>query len=187
MKQEVLIAGFGGQGILLAGQIMAEAAMVEGLYATWFPSYGPEMRGGTANCITIFSDEEIGSPIAAKYDIVIVMNQPSLEKFAPRVRPGGILLVNSTMVPVKSERSDIRAIYIPAGEIAREIGEERVSNVVMLGAFLGVCPELAPSGVEQAIASLIGRKRPEAIPVNRRALEAGRSAALEHPEALLHA
>ncbi len=174
MKQETLIAGFGGQGILLIGQLLAEAAMRQGLHATWFPSYGPEMRGGTANCTTIYADDEIGSPIASHYDNVIVMNQPSLERFGPRVRPGGTLLVNATMVPIRAERDDIVVSYVPTGELATESGGEKFSNVVMLGVFLALRPELRHECVADAIRGLIGKKRPELIDPNLRALALGR-------------
>jgi 2-oxoglutarate ferredoxin oxidoreductase subunit gamma len=176
MKQEVLIAGFGGQGILLIGQLLAEAAMREGLFATWFPSYGPEMRGGTANCTTIYSDEEIGSPIAARVDLAIVMNQPSLERFGRIVRPGGLLLVNQDMVPTTCDREDIRIAYIRAAQLAAGAGAERVSNVVMLGALLGVAPGIRISTVDEAIREVIGRKRPDLIEVNLRALRVGSEA-----------
>lgn len=179
MKEEVLIAGFGGQGILLMGQLLAEAAMQEELYATWFPSYGPEMRGGTANCTVVFSSEEIGSPIAAQYSVVIAMNQPSLERFAPRVRSGGVLLVNASMVPVPYEREGITVLYIPAAEIAHDLGQPKVGNVVMLGSLLGARPALPIGAVEAAIRTVIGRKHADAIDVNLSALWAGRDAALE--------
>ncbi|MCK6457080.1 MAG: 2-oxoacid:acceptor oxidoreductase family protein [Phycisphaerae bacterium] len=179
MKEEVLIAGFGGQGILLMGQLLAEAAMQEELYATWFPSYGPEMRGGTANCTVVFSSEEIGSPIAAQYSVVIAMNQPSLERFAPRVRSGGVLLVNASMVPVPYEREGITVLYIPAAEIAHDLGQPKVGNVVMLGSLLGARPALPIGAVEAAIRTVIGRKHADAIDVNLSALCAGRDAALE--------
>jgi 2-oxoglutarate ferredoxin oxidoreductase subunit gamma len=178
MKKEVIIAGFGGQGILLMGRLLAEAAMNDGYHATWFPSYGPEMRGGTANCMTIFSDEEIGSPIAAQYDVVIAMNQPSLERFEPRVRAGGVLLVNSSMVPIKSDRRDVSAVYIPAVSIAGQLAQEKVANVVMLGALLAVCPTPQVSAYEQAIGSLIGLKKPDLVKINLAALHAGRQAAM---------
>lgn len=177
MKQEVLIAGFGGQGILLMGQLMAEAAMRQNYYATWFPSYGPEMRGGTANCVTIFSDEEIGSPISSMYDTVIVMNQPSLERFAKRVRPGGHLLVNSSIIPIRCERTDISVLYIAANDIARDAGSERFANVVMLGAFLAGRPELRTEIVEKTIEAVIGAKKPDVVRGNVSALRAGIGAA----------
>ncbi|MBK8270929.1 MAG: 2-oxoacid:acceptor oxidoreductase family protein [Planctomycetes bacterium] len=177
MKRDVLIAGFGGQGVLLMGQLLAEAAMDEGFHVTWFPSYGPEMRGGTANCTTVYSDEEIGSPISSKYDFVIAMNQPSMERFAPRVRTGGFLLVNASMVPVRCSDQSISAIYVPTAEIAREVGNERVGNVVMLGALLGLDAGLGLESLAGAIERVIGKKRPDAIEANLAALHAGRAAA----------
>ena len=182
MKKEILIAGFGGQGILLMGRLLAEASMNDGYHATWFPSYGPEMRGGTANCTTIFSDEEIGSPIAATYDVAIAMNQPSLERFGPLVRPGGVLLVNSSMIPVKSDRRDIQLVDVPTLEIAGRIGQERVANVVMLGAFLAVYSMPTEAACHRAVESLIGKKKPQLVQTNILALQAGREAA----EAQLH-
>lgn len=173
MRQDVLIAGFGGQGILLMGQLIAEAALEEGLFVTWFPSYGPEMRGGTANCTTVYSDAEIGSPIAARYDVVIAMNQPSMERFAPCVRKGGTLLVNQSMVPAGFERDDMNVVYVPAADIARTVGSERVGNVVMLGAFLGLDPGLGLQSFDEAVKRVIGKKRPEIVESNLLALRAG--------------
>ncbi len=178
MKRSVLVAGFGGQGILLIGQLMAEAAMRDGFYTTWFPSYGPEMRGGTANCTTIYSDQEIGSPIAAEYDALIVMNQPSLERFGPQVRPGGVVLVNSSMVPTRLGRTHISELYLPARDIARAAGNERAANVVMLGAYMGFDGTLSEAAVDLAITAVIGKKHPELIEVNRAAVRAGRLAAV---------
>jgi len=185
MKRSVLVAGFGGQGILLIGQLMAEAAMRDSFYTTWFPSYGPEMRGGTANCTTIYSDQEIGSPIAAEYDAVIVMNQPSLERFGPQVRPGGALLVNASMVPTRLGRSYISELYLPARDIARAAGNERAANVVMLGAYMGFDGSLSETAVDLAITAVVGKKHPELIEVNRAAVRAGRLAAVS--EAVVNA
>jgi 2-oxoglutarate ferredoxin oxidoreductase subunit gamma len=169
----VLIAGFGGQGILLVGQILADAAMKAGFHTTWFPSYGPEMRGGTANCTTIFSDEEIGSPIASTYDILIAMNQPSLERFAPSVRPGGAVLVNASMVPIRCEREGVTALHIPAADLARAAGSERVANMLMLGAVLSVQNDLRQEWLERAVAAVVGRKHAELIEANLAAIRAG--------------
>lgn len=173
MKEDAIIAGFGGQGILLMGQLLAETALRQGFHTTWFPSYGPEMRGGTANCTTMWSDEEIGSPICAAYTVAVVMNQPSLERFAPRVLPGELLLVNETMVPVRCPRRDISMVYVPAGEIARNAGNEKVANVVMLGALLGLRPTLRLADMAAAIESAIGAKYPQLVAVNQAALQAG--------------
>lgn len=184
MKEEILIAGFGGQGVLLMGQILAEAAMKAGCHATWFPSYGPEMRGGTANCTTIFSDEEIGSPIAAEYDGVIAMNQPSVERFGPKVRAGGHLVVNESMVPIRYQREGIHVVYVPAADLARELGSERVVNIVMLGGLLGLRQALPDEAIEAAIAAVIGKKRPELIEINCAAVRLGRKAAEEQLSAV---
>jgi len=177
MKRVVLVAGFGGQGILLIGQILAEAAMRDGYHTTWFPSYGPEMRGGTANCTTIYSNDEIGSPIESTYDVVIAMNQPSLERFGPKVRPGGALLVNSSMVPVRLGRQDILEKYISAMEIARRAGNERAANVVMLGALQALSGALTQDSLDAAISAIVGKKHASLVNVNLAALEAGRVAA----------
>ncbi len=177
MKRDVLVAGFGGQGILLMGQLLAEAAMRQNYYATWFPSYGPEMRGGTANCITMYADEEIGSPISASYDVVVVMNQPSLERFAPSVRPGGLLLINESLIPIRCERDDIECLYVPANQLARELGNERFANVIMLGAYLARAPELRADLVQRTIECVLGAKKPELVESNLRALRAGMQAA----------
>lgn len=173
MIQRVLIAGFGGQGILLIGQILADAAMKQGYHTTWFPSYGPEMRGGTANCTTIFSDDEIGSPISAMFDILIAMNQPSLERFVPAIRPGGAVLVNSSMVPIRCDRSEITALHVPAADLARQAGNERVANMVMLGTLLAVQDDLKQEWLERAVAAVVGKKHAELIEANLAAIRAG--------------
>lgn len=177
MKRVVLIAGFGGQGILLIGQILADAAMRDGFHTTWFPSYGPEMRGGTANCTTVYSDDEIGSPIESTYDVVIAMNQPSLERFGPKVRPGGALLVNASMVPVRLGRHDILEKYIPARDLARNAGNERSANVVMLGALRALGGTVSKEALAAAISAIIGKKHSELVAVNLAALDAGCAAA----------
>lgn len=176
MQLQTLIAGFGGQGILLMGQMLAEAAMDEGYHATWFPSYGPEMRGGTANCATIIADDEIGAPISLHYDAVIVMNEPSQQRFAPVVRPGGLLLANEDMIPVRCPRTDIEAVQVPVNRLAREAGNERTANVVMLGALLTLRPVVSIEALERAIRKRIGAKRPDALEANFNALRLGAQA-----------
>lgn len=175
MTEEVLIAGFGGQGILIMGQVMAHAAMNEGLHATFFPSYGPEMRGGTANCTVVFSTDEIGSPIASAYDSLIVMNRPSLERFEPRLRPGGLLVLNTAIIPIDPQRSDIHVVRVAANDIAREIGDERAANMVMLGAFCAHRPVLSPDAVEVAVREAFAAKGEEVVELNLAALAAGRT------------
>ncbi len=136
--QEAIFAGFGGQGVLFAGQLLAYAGMSEGLHVTWIPSYGPEMRGGTANCTVILSEDEIGAPVISHPLSAIVFNAPSMEKYAPLVRPGGLLLVNASLIAAKTSRDDLRALYIPASDIATELGNIRIANMVLLGAYIAV-------------------------------------------------
>lgn len=159
MLEENLFAGFGGQGVLAMGKLLAQAAMDQGLCASWLPSYGPEMRGGTANCIVAFSDDEIGSPLAATYDAVVVMNQPSLEKFEPHVKPGGTLVINSSMIPVKATRNDIDVFYISANDIAERItGGQRSANIAALGGLHGVRPRLTDDALLGAIRAVFASK-----------------------------
>ncbi len=136
MTTEILLAGFGGQGILFAGKQLAKTAMHEGKCVSWLPSYGPEMRGGSANCSVIISDKEIGSPIINRPDILIAFNLPSFDKFEPKIKEGGLLIANSTLISSKSERTDIRAHYIPATSMASENGLEGGANVIILGYLL---------------------------------------------------
>lgn len=136
MHSEVIISGFGGQGVLFAGQLLAYTALDNDLHVTWFPSYGPEMRGGTAHCIVIVSEDEIGSPVVKNPSSVIVMNIPSLEKYEPLVQSGGVLVVNTSLVDREPTRQDIETVLVPANEIAEEMGEKRLANLVMLGALL---------------------------------------------------
>ena len=134
---EVLMAGFGGQGMLLSGKLLAYAAMNRGLEVSWLPSYGPEMRGGTANVTVCISDVPVGSPYIGSPRALLVMNQPSLEKFGPRVKPGGLIVINTSLVPVKSDRKDCTLIYVAAAELAKQAGTARAANLVMLGVYVG--------------------------------------------------
>ena len=134
--EDIIISGFGGQGALFAGQLLAYAGLADGLHVTWIPSYGPEMRGGTANCTVIVSEEEIGAPIIRYPSAAIVLNLPSMDKYEPLVKPGGVLIVNTTLVPRASQREDIRVIALPASDIATELGNVRMANLVALGALL---------------------------------------------------
>ncbi|RME54940.1 MAG: 2-oxoacid:ferredoxin oxidoreductase subunit gamma, partial [Caldilineae bacterium] len=151
METSIVIAGFGGQGVLFAGQLLAYAALEADKHVTWIPSYGPEMRGGTANCTVIIADEPIGSPYAPNPDAVIAMNLPSTEKYLPLVRPGGLLLYNSSLVEPPEARPDIQMVPVPATELARAHGNERLANVVMLGALLALQPVLPVEAVERAL------------------------------------
>jgi len=151
MQTEVIISGFGGQGTLYAGQVLAYAAMDEGKQVTWIPSYGPEMRGGTANCTVVVSDEEIGSPTVKHPKAVLALNLPSLDKYEDMIAPGGCLVVNESMVNRKPTRTDIQVVILPANEIAREIGNERATNMVMLGALLANMDILPIEALEKAL------------------------------------
>lgn len=157
MQKEVIISGFGGQGALFAGQLLAYTALEQGLHVTWYPSYGPEMRGGTAHCTVILGDEEIGSPVVKNPTGVIVMNIPSLERYETLVAPGGYLVVNTSLVDRDPEREDITVILVPAVEIAEELGDKRLANLVLLGALMQRMGSLT---IEQ-IGSALGRHIPE--------------------------
>ncbi len=136
INEKIIIAGFGGQGVLSLGQFIAYSAINEGKEVTWLPAYGPEMRGGTANCSVVVSDEVVASPIIASPDTLIAMNKPSLYKFEAAVKAGGVIIVNSSLIPDKVQREDVRAIYVDAGELALEAGNARTANIVILGAYI---------------------------------------------------
>jgi 2-oxoglutarate ferredoxin oxidoreductase subunit gamma len=173
MHEEVIISGFGGQGALFAGQLLAYTGMDEGWHVTWIPSYGPEMRGGTAHCIVIVSDDSIGSPIIRQPTACIVMNPPSMEKYEPRVKPGGVLVANSTLVRATSERADLSTVYIPANELAAELGNVKMANVVLLGALLGTREILPIDSIKRTMEIHIPERRKHIIEPNKRALDRG--------------
>lgn len=153
METSIVIAGFGGQGVLFAGQLLAYAGMDAGRHVTWIPSYGPEMRGGTAHCVVIVSDQPIGAPVVARPDVAIVLNMPSYDKYEPLVKPGGLLVVNTSLVPAESERTDIDIVSVPANAIAEEWGTAKMLNMAALGAMLAARPVLSLDVVEQALAA----------------------------------
>lgn len=173
MMHQMISAGFGGQGVLLLGQLLAYAGMDEGKNVSWLPSYGPEMRGGTANCCVIVSDEEIGSPVVTEADAVVVMNRPSLSKYEGSVAPGGKLFINSSLISDKSTRDDIDVYYIPANEIADELGNSRVANIVMLGAYLKVLDVVKPETLIKCLEKTLGEKKAHLIPMNEEAMKRG--------------
>jgi 2-oxoglutarate ferredoxin oxidoreductase subunit gamma len=173
MTNEIIIAGFGGQGALLMGELIAYAGMTEGKQVSWLPSYGPEMRGGTANCCVIVSDEPVGSPVVTEADAVIVLNKPSLDKFECTVKPGGKLLINSSLIDKKASRSDITTYYVSANEIATEVGNAKVANVVMLGAYIAASGVVAKESVIKAVAHMLGERKAHLIPLNEQAYDAG--------------
>jgi len=166
-------AGFGGQGVLFIGKVMAQAGMIGKQQVTWIPAYGPEMRGGTANCSVIISSKRIGSPTVGKPDIAIVMNEASYHKFIDSVVPGGTLYVNSSLVPELPGREDIRIVRVPVNEIAHELGEEKVANIVMLGVMQAITPSVPDDTLENVLMKLAGKK-PALAELNMRALNAGK-------------
>jgi 2-oxoglutarate ferredoxin oxidoreductase subunit gamma len=173
MQTEIMIAGFGGQGVLFAGQLLSYAAMDSGLEVTWIPSYGPEMRGGTANCTVVVSDEEIGSPLVRYPAAVIAMNLPSLDKYEKVVRPGGVLVINASMVNRPAQRSDIRVLSIPGSEVAEAAGDKRMTNMVLLGGLLANLPILPLEAVEKALAAHLPARHHRLLPANYQALRQG--------------
>jgi 2-oxoglutarate ferredoxin oxidoreductase subunit gamma len=173
MHEEVIISGFGGQGALFAGQLLTYTGMDEGRRVTWIPSYGPEMRGGTAHCIVILSDDDIGSPIIRQPTVCIVMNPDSMDKYEPLIKPGGLLVVNSTLIQNRSKRDDIEVVYIPANDLALELGNVRMANVVLLGAMLGVREFVSIAGIERTLEHHIPEERRKIIEPNKRALARG--------------
>ena len=175
MQTEVIFAGFGGQGALFAGQILAYAAMDAGYDVTWMPSYGPEMRGGTANCTVVISDEEIGSPTIKHPKGAVVMNLPSLDKFEPLVAPGGVLIVNSSLVNRDPARHDINWLMIPAQDIAETIGQKRLLNMVMLGALLDKLPILTVKDIKTALDAHMSERQKKLLKSNFDALDKGKS------------
>ena len=173
MQTEIVIAGFGGQGVLFTGQLLSYAAMDCGKEVTWIPSYGPEMRGGTANCTVIISDEEIGSPQVRNPAAVIAMNLPSLDKYEALVKPGGVLIINGSLVNRNAMRSDIKAVAIPASEIAEQIGDRRLTNMVLLGGLLANLPVLSLENLQAAIRVHTPARHQKLMPLNLLALEQG--------------
>jgi 2-oxoglutarate ferredoxin oxidoreductase subunit gamma len=173
MQQEIVFSGFGGQGVMFVGQLLAYAAMDAGLHVTWIPSYGPEMRGGTAHCSVTISDKAIGSPMVKHPKAAVVFNNPSFDKYEPLVASGGILVVNRSLVMRQSIRTDIDTLYIPATEIADEIGSVKVANLVLLGALLEAHPVLPVSAIETALEKHIAAHRRDLLELNYQALQRG--------------
>jgi 2-oxoglutarate ferredoxin oxidoreductase subunit gamma len=174
MILESIFAGFGGQGVLLIGQILAYAGMYENKNTTWFPAYGAEVRGGTANCSVVISDEPVGSPVISEANIVVAMNRPSLERFEGMLKPGGTLFYNSSLIEVKPKRTDIQIVAIPANDVAAELGNPRVANMVVLGAILKSTGVVNIDTVTKVLEDKVftGNKK-NLVTINRAALEKG--------------
>lgn len=179
MQKEIIIAGFGGQGVLFAGQVVGYAAMDSGHEVTWIPSYGPEMRGGTANCTVVIADEEIGSPLVEHPPLAVALNLPSYDKYEPLIRAGGTIVVNQSMVDRGPKRDDITAVFVRANEVAEEIGDRRLTNMVVIGALLAALPDLTIKQVEKALANHLPERHRHLLPKNYEALKRGFDAARE--------
>lgn len=177
MSEHTLIAaGFGGQGIMLLGQILATAGMLEEKYTTWLPSYGPEMRGGTANCTVVINDEPIGSPITDSPSELILMNIPSLIKFEEKIQPGGIMIINTSVVDRKTKRTDVKVTEIAANEIAQKLGNIKVANMVVLGAYLQKTKAATLESVEKAFEKKLTGRKSALVELNVQAVRAGMEA-----------
>lgn len=173
MKKEIIIAGFGGQGILSMGKILAYAGLMEGKEVTWMPSYGPEQRGGTANVTVILSDERISSPVLNTFDIAIILNQPSMEKFESKVKPGGILIYDGYGIHTTSQRTDINIYRIDAMDTAAEMQNEKVFNMLILGGLLGICPMVKIDNVMLGLKKSLPERHHHLLPMNEEAIRKG--------------
>lgn len=173
MKKEIIISGFGGQGVMSIGKNLVEAGMVEGFHVTWAPSYGPEMRGGTANCSVVLSDRPVGSPVFTHPTELIAMNAPSIDKFGALVRSGGLVLINSSVVKESFLRPDVRTVYVPCEGIAYELGNPKVANMVMLGAYIAATGALRQETIEEMIAEMFTGPKAKLVPLNIEALRRG--------------
>ena len=173
MKKEIIISGFGGQGVLSMGKILAYSGLMEDKEITWMPAYGPEKRGGTANVTVIISDERISSPILSKYDVAIVLNQPSLDKFEPKVKPGGILIYDGYGVMNPPTRKDITVYRVNAMDKAAEMKNAKVFNMIVLGGLLKVCPVVSTDGLKKALYKSLPERHHNLIPLNMQAVEEG--------------
>ena len=173
MYQGVIMSGFGGQGIVKAGILLAYAGMIDGKHVTFFPAYGAEMRGGTANCSVVISSDEVTSPVVPRPDTVIIMNQPSLTRFEPTVKPGGLLLINSSLVSQEPKRKDVEVVKIPANAIAEKIGTIKIANMVMIGAYIKKTNAVKLDSVIDSLSKVFTRAKKDIMEKNQEALKKG--------------
>jgi len=171
---QILIAGFGGQGVLFAGKFLAYKGLMEQLQVSWLPSYGPEMRGGTANCSVVLSDTPVGSPIITEPDVLVAMNLPSLQKFVDSVVPGGQIYVDSSLIDAKVERTDVQVFYIPATQMAKDQELGNLANMILMGSLLENHPELSFEGTDAVIQKLVPPSKAELVEVNTKAMQLGK-------------
>jgi 2-oxoglutarate ferredoxin oxidoreductase subunit gamma len=179
MELSTIIAGFGGQGILFAGKVLAEAGLLEGREVLWIPSYGPEMRGGTASCTVIIADKMIGSPIVDRADHAVVLNPPSMAKYTPIVAAGGLLVVNTTLIEAEAARDDIDVLEVPCTAVAKRAGDDKLVSVVALGALVGRRRFVEPDTVHRALAIVLGDRHADMVEADLAAFDAGYGAGLE--------
>jgi 2-oxoglutarate ferredoxin oxidoreductase subunit gamma len=173
MLERIIISGFGGQGVMLMGRLLAYAGMIEGKKVAWMPSYGPEMRGGTANCTVLISSNEIGSPIVSHPKILIAMNQPSLDKFEPNVRENGLIILNSSLIKREVKRKDVNIIKIPADDIAAKLGNPRATNMVVLGAYVKKSGAVKMETIFRALEEALTGPKQKLLDKNKEALKQG--------------
>ena len=173
MNKEILIAGFGGQGILFSGKFLAYEGLIDGKEVSWLPSYGPEMRGGTANCSIIISDNKIGSPIVDKPDVLIAMNAPSFDKYITEVKAGGQVFVDSSLIDVKTDRTDVEAYYIPATKMAADEGLTGLANMIILGLFIKKSGIMPDENLEKAMRKVVSAKKEKLFDLNMKAVSLG--------------
>lgn len=171
MKMKMFFAGSGGQGTLAIGQMIAKAAMEEGKEVTWLPSYGPEMRGGTANCTVVVSDKAISCPLINDADMLVAMNLPSLVKFEPLVVPDGLIIINSSLVNIDTTREDVKCIKVPANDMAAELGNEKAANMVMLGAIINETKVVEPDTIRKEIEHMFSGRKEKFLSMNMEAFE----------------
>ena len=171
---QILIAGFGGQGVLFAGKFLAYKGLLEELQVSWLPSYGPEMRGGTANCNVILSDTPVGSPIITNPDVLVAMNLPSLQKYVGTVKPGGQIYLDSALIAEKVERTDVEVFYIPATQMAKDAGIDSLANMILMGHLLQNNSELSFEGTEAVVGKLVPPKKAALVELNMKALTLGK-------------
>jgi len=179
MAHEIVLAGFGGQGILFLGKMIAMAGMLEGKQVSWIPSYGPEMRGGTANCSVVVSDRLIGTPMVTHPNVLVAMNRPSLEKFESKMQPKGFLLINRTLIEIPHTRQDIEALYLEITGLAGKVGNPRLANIVALGGLISRVPIVSKDSVIEALRHELSGKKAALLQLNLQALDAGEQAALQ--------
>ncbi len=173
MTSNILIAGFGGQGVLFAGKFLAYKGMLENKQISWLPSYGPEMRGGTANCSVIISDEPVGSPIVSNPDVLVAMNLPSLDKYEKDVVPGGMIFVDSTLIGRKVERTDVKVFYVPSTKLAQEIGAPKLSNMILMGKVIKETGAVSHDDLEGGLKKVVPAKHADMFDINLKAIETG--------------